>query len=493
MSASAVISASIYPVGAFLLAVAVVFAMGLALQTENRYGQWLLPSTLPVIGIGIATSTLLSGRNLALADINAAAVSLTSDGFGQGAATWPLRFATLYILAACSALLLAYLFRGSARLPHGRALFVTFAIFFVTNVLTPALLGGKPAFILNHYYPIVVFAAAYVTRDHSPEVLVRLAKVTMLLLLAGSLAAIVISPSLVLQKPYTYGWIPGLQIRLWGLASHANSIGPLALLYMLLAVHQPFRSRWIQRTGIAIALAVLILAQSKTAWVALVVLFAVLFYYRGAAALGQSWRSGRTSYGAISFALAVILGAIGALVAVLALDLSNYWDRFARSTSGGQLFSLTGRSDIWDAAITVWQQNPMFGYGPTLWDPEFRRSIGMSFAFSAHNQLLQSLASAGTVGVIGLVIYLGAVIRYSFLLAGKTLGLSVVLGLFMVLRCMTETPLTTSTLFNGDVLTHLVVFGFLVRERPPQVVKRPTSEDPASRSTMVNLSVSAPT
>jgi hypothetical protein len=117
----------------------------------------------------------------------------------------------------------------------------------------------------------------------------------------------------------------------------------------------------------------------------------------------------------------------------------------------------------------------------------------MSFAFSAHNQLLQSLASAGTVGVIGLVIYLGAVIRYSFLLAGKTLGLSVVLGLFMVLRCMTETPLTTSTLFNGDVLIHLVVFGFLVRERLPQVVKRPNSEDPASRSTMVNLSVSAPT
>lgn len=491
MSASAVIGVSIYLVGAFLLAVAVVFAMGLALQTENRYGQWLLPSTLPVIGIGIATSTLLSGRNLALADISAAAVNLTSDGFGQGAATWPLRFATLYILAACSALLLAYLFRGGARLMHGRALFVAFAIFFATNVVIPALLGSKPTFVLNHYYPIVLFAAAYATRDHSSEALVRIAKVTMLLLLIGSMAATVISPSLVLQKPYTHGLIPGLQIRLWGLASHANSIGPLALLYLLLAVHQPFQSRWVQRTGIAIALAVLVLAQSKTAWVTLVLLFAVLFYYRGAATFEQTWRSGRTNYGAIAFALAVLVGAIGALVAVVALDLSNYWDRFARSTSGAQLFSLTGRSDIWDVAITVWQQNPVFGYGPKLWDPEFRRSIGMSFAFSAHNQLLQSLASAGTVGVIGLVIYLGAVIRYSFLLAGKTLGLSVVLGLFLVLRCMTETPLTTGTLFNVDVLTHLVVFGFLVRERLPQAVRRPTSEEPAGRSTLANRSVSA--
>jgi hypothetical protein len=96
----------------------------------------------------------------------------------------------------------------------------------------------------------------------------------------------------------------------------------------------------------------------------------------------------------------------------------------------------------------------------------------MSFAFSAHNQLLQSLASAGAFGVLGLVLYLGAVIRYSFVLASKTQGLSVALGLFLLVRCLTETPLTTTTLFNGDVISHLLIFGFLIRSGLPLASRR---------------------
>jgi O-antigen ligase len=170
----------------------------------------------------------------------------------------------------------------------------------------------------------------------------------------------------------------------------------------------------------------------------------------------------------MGIAVSLILTAVGLLVFIIAGDISPYWNKFANSQAGGQMFNLTGRGVIWDVAIEVWQQNPLFGYGPKLWDPEFRKSIGMSFAFSAHNQFMQTLSGAGIIGMLGLLAYLGIVLRYAVGLAHATKGLSLALGLFLVIRCMTETPLSTSTLFNGDLLTHLLVFGFLVRVRVRQ-------------------------
>lgn len=490
MNTAEIIGISIYVAGAFFLAMAMVFAMGLALQTEHRFGQFLLPSVFPVVGLGIAASTLLSGRNLGSATLDPTAVSNglmgSIEGLGQGNATWPLRFATLYILAACFALVLAYLFRGGSNRAHGRGLMVAFAIYFFSNVVAPAALGGKPAFVLNHYYPLIVFLAVFATRMHDGKMVLRAGMVTLLFLLAGSIATAIILPGLVLQQPYVDGWIPGLRIRLWGLASHANSVGPIALLYILIALHLPFKSRWLQGFGLLIAAAVLVLAQSKTAWVALVLLLGVLMYYHVMAGLKLAWNSGRSSTKAMVSILIAILLALVVLVALFTVDFGIYWDRFARSSSGSQLFSLTGRSEVWDVAIRVWRQNPLFGYGPTLWDYDFRRSIGMSFAFSAHNQFLQSLASAGAVGLAGMCIYVLTILHYSFQLGTTTRGLSMVLGLFLLLRCMTETPLTTNTLFNGDLLSHLIIASVLLRYSIDERAKR-------LGSTFRSLHVSRPT
>ena len=163
-----VIGVSLYLVGAVLLALSLVFAMGLALQTEGRYGKYLLPGVLPIIGFGVAVSTILGGRNLALANFDPSGMSIDMQTGGEGtplAATWPLRLATLYILAASFALILAYLFRRNTKPQSGRVLMLTFAFFFLSNVVAPAILGTKPNFVLNHYYPLVVFLAAFATRN----------------------------------------------------------------------------------------------------------------------------------------------------------------------------------------------------------------------------------------------------------------------------------------------------------------------------------------
>ena len=468
MSIAEIISISIYLGGALILALSLGLALGLAMETETRYGKYLLPMVLLVIALGIALSTGLSGRNLSFVDLDPTGMNIGVQLFTEGnqaKATWPLRFATLYILAASFALVFAYLYRRDAKPAQGQFLMLAFAVFFVTNVITPAIFGTKPAFVFNHYYPLIVFLAVFATRAHDPALLLTFGKLTLLALLAGSLALIAINPDLVLQRPYVYGWVPGMNFRLWGLASHANSIGPLALLYLLLAIHQPFRQRWLQWLGLAIAIGVLVLAQSKTAWVATFFLLAVLAAFRVAPKFQAAWSTGRLDYQVMGIAISSILAAIAMFAFIMLGDVNLYWNKFANSQAGGQMFDLTGRGAIWGIAIDVWQQNPLFGYGPKLWDPEFRRTIGMSFAFSAHNQFMQSLSGAGSFGVFGLLIYLGVVLRYAIALATITRGFSLALGLFLLTRCMTETPLSTSTLFNGDLFTHLLIFGFFIRMR----------------------------
>ena len=86
-----------------------------------------------------------------------------------------------------------------------------------------------------------------------------------------------------LQRPYE-GLLPRISIRLWGLGSNANSIGPLAFLLLILTLHKPFARKWLQVMTIVLALAVIVLSQSKTAWVAgLVGACTLLAYFKARA------------------------------------------------------------------------------------------------------------------------------------------------------------------------------------------------------------------
>ena len=49
----------------------------------------------------------------------------------------------------------------------------------------------------------------------------------------------------------------------------------------------------------------------------------------------------------------------------------------------------------------------------------------------------------------------------------QTKGVSVALFALLLVRCMTEAPLTLATMFNGDFITHLLMFHMAVRAMPP--------------------------
>lgn len=432
---------------AFALAVGCILAFAILLGAEDRLGGWVLPATIPLIALGICTSSLLSGRDLRLAAFD---LTLNTAGVGAGG-SWLLRGITIVLLGIWSARIAGqWLRRNKVQPVGGGRLFVGFALLFSANNLLNSAFGTEPAFIHNLLYPIVVFAAAYAARREPLSQIISMAKLALFGMMFLSLAVAVVKPDLALQPNYK-GWIPGLSIRLWGVGSNANSIGPLALVALLIEYMQPYRRRWVHGAVVAASVAVLVLAQSKTVWVAGLFVLAVLAWHRfGKVRGGVDMR----------FALIVVVVASVPLLAMLMVDPTRIWNKLFMSPD---VTTISGRAQIWSVALSEWLRNPLFGYGPEIWGPVYRERVGMQFAFHAHNQFLQSLSAAGTLGVVSLVIYLWFLGKGALLQAEQSRGVSVALYVLVLLRCMTETPLTVSTLFNGDILMHLLLFVICLR------------------------------
>jgi hypothetical protein len=438
---------------ALLAAVGLVVGLALLLRIERSLGRWAALMAVPVIALGTAASSLLSGRDLKYAFSNIEAI--TAGGAGGG--TNVLRVLTVVLVGLCAATLISQRFRrtsgyeadGTPVQRGGQTLMLSFLGFYVGNALVNAAFGTEPSFSHNVLYLPFVFGAVYVWRSDSEGRFFCYAKLALLAFMLGSLALAAVKPSLAVQSGYR-GWLPGLSIRLWGLGSNPNSIGPLATLLILLEYMQPFQRRWLRYGTWAAAVAVLLLAQSKTAWAALAAVVPLLAWYRVGRAPAGGMRMG--------FALALVGLLLAGTLAMGFLDLGRIVNKLAASQVGSDLSTLTGRAQIWAAAVQAWQDNLMFGYGPSAWGPLHRAQLGMPFAMSAHNQFLQSLSAAGLVGGVSLLLYLGVMGWLCWHARERTHGVSLALYLLVLLRCMTEAPYVPSTLFNGDVLTHLVLF-----------------------------------
>ena len=444
---SAELSSLAFVVGlAIAASLACVLAVATFLQLEQSIGKWVAALIVPSIALAIALSSLLSGRDLKYAFANIEAMSASS---AEGS-TQLLRAITVVLIGLCGASIIARLFRKGRQPPQsGQILLVAFLIFFICNEILNSIFGSYPAFAHNSLYVSVVFLAIYMNRNEPVEEFIRTAKVALLALMIASLAAAVLVPTVALEPNYK-SWIPGVNFRLWGVGSNPNSIGPLALLLVLLELEWRSTTLPWRTLTFGLALAVLLLAQSKTALGAGLVMVPILLWYR----------IGRGNNGRIQTNLFPVL--IGVLIlATLALVLGDF-TKFWASVSTGQMesdvSSLSGRVQIWSAAINAWRENPLFGYGPLAWGSRHRATIGMPFAFSAHNQFLQSLSVAGAMGLMSFVAYLSVLALFACRCAGATHGASLAILFVELVRCVTEAPFSAGSLFNGDTLTQLVLF-----------------------------------
>ncbi len=228
---------SIYIGAALLLCVAAVLALGTAMEVEGRLRRLMIPALYALILLYNCIAPILTGR-----DLYAPVLLAAPSGVGK----WFMRLFLLTALTACVARLLAAAFSRENRGAGGGGLLVAFGLFFLTNTVLSSALGTHPLFKHDQYYVLFPFLAVYASRAQDPETAMRFAKSAFLIFLAASCMVSFVAPELTIERNYA-SLFPGVTIRFWGLESHANSMAPVALVYLLLAIHQPFERRWLQR------------------------------------------------------------------------------------------------------------------------------------------------------------------------------------------------------------------------------------------------------
>ena len=331
-------------------------------------------------------------------------------------------------------------------------LILAYWVFFLSNTVTSALFGTDPSFAPKYVYWGLVGYAALLVTERECDTAIRSARNALFVLLIASALCIPWRAQMVFS---TQGWmlLPGVDVRYVGLSTHANSLAAEAIAFLLCLWHRPYSTRSLNLLGWVIGCASLLLAQSKTNWITFVLCASCLVYFRPESWLGH-WRSDfKRSLVPVSLLMVGMLTTTAIGIAVMALA-GKAGAFLADTQAGTNLLTLVGRTQIWEVALDEWHNNPVFGYGLMLWKEEHRAQFGMNIV-NAHNQFFETLASAGTVGVGGLVIYAATLLWFVIKTTKASKGLSLALFLLLLVRSITEVTLTMEA-FSAQMM-HLLL------------------------------------
>lgn len=446
-------------VGIVVLLAAIVVVSGIALSAhwgKDREIGLVHYIAYPIF-LTYALSILLSGRDMSLPD------DLLAVAAGkEPVLAWIGRLTSIFLIFACGERIVHHLLAkgGNGKTP-GMLIFA-FWIFFITNTLSPALFGQY--FYLSHefLYALLGCQAALLIRTGKEldAMMVVMRNVLYALLLASAIC-IVWKYGLVMSTNYK-GLIPGLNVRYAGLTSHANSLGPLCVLFMLCLWAKPLKYRWLSRLGWVLGLVSLILTQSKTSWISFILAVVILAWYSRRDEIAARVQDFRRPHLPVLLVLFVMFAGAATCVIFMFGGAGDKIARFFTTRDGADLMTFMGRDQIWQVAIEEWQKYPFFGYGLNIFDEAFRRSIGMPFAIHAHSQFFQSLSSAGGIGAAGLIIYTLTIGYFVAKTVKASQGLS--LAIFIVLLCksISEVPLSMASI-GPDLPIHMLQLAVLAR------------------------------
>jgi O-antigen ligase len=436
--------------GAFVAALAVVGSLMLATRFTHHRGQGFLGWTMPIALFLDALYVVIVPRDVN-EDIGLAIVDPVLPPLYLVLA----RLASFVFLAVSAerivSMLGAYASGNTADRRVPAALLAGFVSFWAGTVLLPSLFGALPEFSQRYLYPLAIGCAALTLGYVESRRAAELVRDAMFVFLIACFVAIPLLPvTMTLQTDYPEGFVPGLP-RLHGIAPHAVQLGQLALLELLLLLAVPYRRRWLLIAAFAVALTALFAAQSKTAWIAATLCLGTVAAVR-IGPTARTWFSTRRAAGRVVVGLVLVGIGYFTVVALVAFgSVGSAIDRLLASEQGSTLATLTNRDIIWAAALQEWERHPVFGFGPTLFDSAYRASIGISSASHGHNQLIDTLARAGSVGAAGLILYWLVLTWYSFKYAVASRGLTLALYLMLFLFALTESPLDLFTVVSGDI------------------------------------------
>jgi O-antigen ligase len=451
-------SASIF--AALLVSCAAVLVFGFWLHCERFIRQYVAPLIPVFIVLAIGISSIVSGRDVSMYGLSGASMVTSASWLGS----WILRLVTALIVVASVAVAFSGLMHKKPGKDAGGYLFMAFAAYFTSCYVVSGVFGSEPSFTHNNFYAPIIFFAAYVLRDQGADRFIRWTRDGLNVFIFAGLVVAVVLPQIALQKGYG-GLIPQVGFRYWGIASHANNIGPIAIFFLLLLRWKPYKWQSLTVLSALMALLSLLLSQSKTAWIGGAVALMVLLGYRIIHVL-RGIKGGK-NISLTQFALVCSPFFLSAVLIVgLTVGVEFGLGGRALLEAENQLSTLTGRDVIWSITLREWQDNPLFGYGPSLWGPEFAYREGyLGIASNAHNQFVDVLGSSGLLGLLCFLVYLQLLVRYAWASAGSTHGVSLALAIFIVVRSITEVPLKTATLMTTDFAMHFILFSALLQSK----------------------------
>ena len=443
---------SIFVTVAILAALAVAFSMAGAVHLTRLRSQGYMHIIFYVMLLLAALPNLLSDRDLTTTDLSFLEPAVLAR---HQLLDYLQPLASVLILLISSERVLTYWLRRESGTPLLPGLALAFIVFWVATVGFPAFLSAHPLVSHDYVYPLLIGIAAALSSSAESNSALRASRNALFLFMLVGLLIIPFNPTLVLDRAYTQGLLPGVP-RFAGLASHPVTLGLLAQLALLCLLAQPYGRVWLNRIAWALGLAVLFLAQSKSAWISFVVCASSIYVVRGSSSFSR--RIGdplRPEVGVLSILLFMSALLVIALLLMFG-DVSDKLRGFFESNEGAQLISLTGRDQIWAIAFDEWQRNPVFGYGPTLWDASFRLSIGMPNATHAHNQFMDTLSRSGSIGAAALLFYAGVLLVLSIRYTKASNGMTLALFIALAIRSFSEVPLYLMG-YGVEFITHVLL------------------------------------
>lgn len=361
--------------------------------------------------------------------------------------SWVKKAAVACMLAVSGGELITWLL-GRIRMHRAvQGLYASFFLYYLAMLWVSAVFGVVREFSQSWFYAPIVFAAIALL---APEGLRGAAGYLRWVLAFGLLLGLL--PALVdVKRVFETGYeasLIGLSYRLHGAASHANSFGAVALIYLLLEI-SPWGVRRVNWIGVAFSFALLVLAQSKANWVALVLCAPLV-------RADLSARLWRRHGGSLVLVTGLGLTALALYIARAGVPDSLDW----HPGELGSQEAFTGRGAIWAITWDTFLKNPVFGYGPALWDPVFRREFNWSVAGHAHNQLLQVLGQAGLFGAASWLLLMVKLGRGVLAAQGEAHRLGLALFVALLCRAWTEAPMEAGAIAGIDGLGYLLAFAF---------------------------------
>ncbi|TWD53180.1 O-antigen ligase-like membrane protein [Arthrobacter sp. AG367] len=313
-------------------------------------------------------------------------------------------------------------------------------------------LGVVPSLPLSYTVSPLIVLAFLCHGEYTFDWLLRTALVYLRIAVLACFAAIWVFPAEAWNYEEARTFF-GLH-RLAGIAGHPNGLAAIAALGLILEARSKSRVFWTLPF-----IAALLLAQSSTGYV-----------IAGAGLLVVLWVSKPM------FRNTLILGGFAATLA--SLFFLGPVSQLAVDALTGDKFTFNGRERIWNAALHGFELSPVVGYGPELLSADYRALYLPNFdaATHAHNQFVQVLSSAGLVGITALAALFIILVVTAFRTSKASGGLTLGLVIFLVLRCMSETPLKPGSpgfsILTVATTVSLVAVAWSDREPPSKRVKR---------------------